>query len=288
MHDSLETLLNILNLTRLDETTFTGESQDLGFPRLFGGQVLGQALMAGYQTVQERSVHSLHAYFLRPGDPHQTLTYEVDPIKDGRSFSTRRIVAKQKNTAIFNMSMSFQIPEKGLEHQYPAPMVPGPEGLVSELERARKVEDKLPPKLRFKATCERPIEIRVVNPVNYLKPKKREPTNFLWMKAISKLPDDPMIHQSLLTYASDFGLLGASLNPHGISMLQPTLQAASIDHAMWFHREFRFDEWILYSIESPNATGSRGLNFGRFYKQDGTLVASTAQEGLIRVLDKAP
>jgi acyl-CoA thioesterase-2 len=221
---------------------------------------------------------------LRPGNPFETLVFEVERIRDGRSFSTRRIVAKQKNVAIFNMSVSFQVREDGLEHQTPMPMVPGPDGLISELERARKIEEKLPPKIRFKATCERPIEIRVVNPVNYLKPQKREPTNYLWMKTISPLPDDPIIHQSLLTYASDFGLLGSSLNPHGISIMQPTLQAASIDHTIWFHREFRIDEWILYAIESPNASGAKGLCFGKFYRQDGALIASTTQEGLIRVI----
>ena len=213
MSKALEQLLNILNLKQVDADHFSGESQDLGYRRLFGGQVLGQALVAGYRTVEGRFAHSLHAYFLRPGDPDETISYEVDRIRDGRSFTTRRVVAKQKGKAIFNVSISFQVKEEGVEHQSPMPTVPGPDGLESELDRARKVAEKIPEKMRYKATCERPIEIRVVNPINYFAPKKREPTNYHWMKTISKLPDDPIIHQCLLAYASDFGLMGTSLNP---------------------------------------------------------------------------
>ncbi|NRA46649.1 MAG: acyl-CoA thioesterase II [Oligoflexales bacterium] len=283
MSEALEQLLRILDLEQTDADHFKGDSQDLGYRRLFGGQVLAQALVAGYRTVKDRFAHSLHAYFLRPGDPEETLTYEVDRIRDGRSFTTRRVVAKQKDKPIFNMSISFQIKEEGVEHQSPMPTVPGPDGLISELERARKVADKIPEKMRYKATCERPIEIRVVNPINYFSPKKREPTNYHWMKTIAKLPDDPIMHQCLLAYSSDFGLMGTSLNPHGISFLQKELQAASLDHTMWFHRDFKMDEWLLYAVESPNANGARGLNFGKFFNRDGKLVASTAQEGLIRM-----
>lgn len=283
MSEALNRLLNILDLKQIDADLFIGDSQDLGYRRLFGGQVLGQALVAGYRTVQDRFAHSLHAYFLRPGDPEEPIEYEVDRIRDGRSFTTRRVVAKQKDKAIFNMSISFQIKEEGLEHQSPMPTVPGPDGLISELDRARKVAEKIPEKLRYKATCERPIEIRVVNPTNYFAPKKREPNNYHWMKTIAKLPDDSIIHQCLLAYASDFGLMGTSLHPHGISFLQKELQAASLDHAMWFHRHFKMDEWLLYAVESPNANGARGLNFGKFFNLEGKLVASTAQEGLIRL-----
>ena len=283
MSEALEQLLNILDLKQIDSDHFMGDCQDLGYRRLFGGQVLGQALVAAYRTIEDRFAHSLHAYFLRPGDPDVQVEYEVDRIRDGRSFTTRRVVAKQKGRPIFHTSISFQLKEEGVEHQSPMPTVPGPDGLESELERARKAAEKIPEKLRYKATCERPIEIRVVNPVNYFAPKKREPTNYHWMKTISKLPEDPIIHQCLLAYASDFGLMGTSLNPHGISFLQPELQAASLDHAMWFHRDFKMDDWLLYAVESPNANGARGLNFGKFFNREGKLVASTAQEGLIRL-----
>jgi len=247
-----------------------------------GGQVLGQALVAAQSTVTDRLAHSLHAYFLRPGDPKLPILYKVDCIRDGKSFTTRRIVASQAGQAIFNMSVSFHRKEQGFEHQSPMPAAPGPEGLPSLADRARDNKEQFPKRFRENLTCRRPIEVRVPDPLNYVQPQKRKPYNRLWMRTIDTLPANPLIHQSLLAYASDFGLLEASLLPHGVTFIQPDMQVASLDHAMWFHRPLRMDQWLLYVVESPCATAARGLNFGHFYNEQGELVASTAQEGLIR------
>ena len=279
----LEELLTLLKLEKIEENIFRGQSQDLGFGNVFGGQVLGQALSAAYQTVtSERMAHSLHAYFLRPGDVDKPIVYNVDCIRDGRSFTTRRVVAIQNGRAIFNMSASFQIDEPGFDHQDRAPEVPGPEGLKSELELAAKVADKIPPTIRDKILCRKPIEMRTVNPINPFVPEKREPVAYTWFKTIDKMPDDPAVHQYLLAYASDFGLLAPSLYPHGHSLWEAEMQGASLDHAAWFHRNFRMDEWLLYVMKSDNACRARGLSNGRIYTRDGELVASVAQEGLIR------
>ncbi|MDE1464954.1 acyl-CoA thioesterase II [Spartinivicinus poritis] len=283
MSNVLENLLNLLKLEKIEETLFRGQSQDLGFPNVFGGQVMGQALSAAKQTVPEsRSVHSFHSYFLRPGDASKPIIYDVDCIRDGKSFTTRRVVAIQKGRPIFNMSASFQIEEKGFEHQMPMPEVAPPDGLISELEMARRCKQKIPASLRDKFTCDQPIEIRPVTPINYLAPEKREAKHQVWFKAISKMPDDPRVHKYLLAYASDFSFVTTALLPHGVSFWQPNMQVATIDHAMWFHRKFRFDDWLLYSIDSPSASGARGLVRGQFFNQAGELVASTIQEGLIR------
>ena len=249
---------------------------------MFGGQVLGQALMAAAKTVENRYVHSLHGYFLRPGLVSEPIFYEVDLIRTGRSFSTRRVVAKQGGRAIFNMSVSFHSEELGFEHQAEKPSVPGPQGLPSELERAREVQDQIPEGIREKFTCERAIEIRVIDPVDPFKPHKRPAKKYSWVKAIHDVPEDPKIHTALLAYASDFGLATASLLPHGVSFLSPKIQVASLDHAMWFHRPFRIDEWLLYEKESPSACNSRGFNRGSIFAPDGSMVASVAQESLIR------
>jgi acyl-CoA thioesterase-2 len=280
----LEELLTLLKLEPIEENLFRGQSQDLGFGSVFGGQVLGQALSAAYQTIPEgRWAHSLHAYFLRMGDATRPIVYQVDRIRDGRSFTTRRVVALQKGRAIFNMAASFQVEEPGFEHQDPPPeAVPGPEGIQSELELAQRVADKIPPVIREKLLCSKPIEIRPVNPINPFAPEKRAPVRTTWFRAIDRLPDDPAVHQYLLAYASDFGLVITSLYPHGHSFWEPQMQVASLDHAMWFHRDFRMDEWLLYVMSSPNANRSRGLSSGRIYTRDGRLVASAVQEGLIR------
>ena len=279
----LEDLLALLKLEKIEENIFRGQSQDLGFGSVFGGQVLGQALSAAYRTVPSgRGVHSLHAYFLRMGDVHRPIVYDVDCIRDGKSFTTRRVVAIQKGRAIFNMSASFQIDEDGFEHQDEAPQVPGPEGIVPEIELARKVADKIPKSAREKMLCERPIEIRPVNPINPFAPRKKTPLRYTWFKAIDKLPDDPVIHQYLLAYASDYGLVITSLYPHGHSYWEPQMQVASLDHAMWFHSDFRMDDWMLYVMHSPHAGRARGLNNGRIFTRAGKLVASVTQEGLIR------
>lgn len=280
----LEELLKLLKLEKIEENIFRGQSQDLGFGAVFGGQVLGQALSAAYQTVPEgRRAHSLHSYFLRSGDAQKPIVYNVDCIRDGRSFTTRRVVALQKGRAIFNMAASFQAAESGFDHQSSAPQISGPQGVTPELELAMRIADRIPESIRDKILCKKPIEIRPVNPINPFAPEKRDPQRFVWFKAIDKLPDDPMVHQYLLAYASDFSLVGTSLYPHGHSFWEPQMQVASLDHAMWFHRDFRMDDWLLYAMESPNAFGARGLNNGRIYTRAGKLVASVTQEGLIRL-----
>ena len=291
MSDVLSELLLLLRLDRLDDDRFRGQSQNLGWGRVFGGQVLGQALSAAEQTVPEgRFVHSMHGYFLRPG-ALDAIDFQVDRIRDGRSFTTRRVVASQKGEAIFSLSASFQTHETGLEHQaVTMPNAPGPEGLRSERELSRKYLARLPeamlaqiPKtMQERAAAERPIELRLTDPIDPLNAPKRAPTNQIWFRANGALPDDLSVHQYLLTYASDFYLLGASLLPHGVTWMTPQMQVASLDHTMYFHRPFRFDDWLLYDIDSPTSVGSRGLAHGRWYDRDGVLVASTIQEGLIR------
>jgi acyl-CoA thioesterase II len=279
----LTELLALLQLERIEENLFRGQSQDLGWGNVFGGQVVGQALSAAAQTVpQARPVHSMHGYFLRTGDAKKPIVYSVDRIRDGKSFTTRRVVAVQNGVAIFTMAASFQHEEPGFEHQAEAPETPGPDGLLSEIEIAKKYVDRIPEQMREQATCERPIEIRPVDPVNVLRPREMPPHRRVWYRAIDRLPDAPSLHRYLLAYASDFNLLGATMQPHAVSWLTPQIQVASLDHAIWFHRPFRMDEWLLYVIDSPSASGARGLARGQFFDRDGRLVASTAQEGLIR------
>jgi len=279
----LEELLKLLKLEVIEENIFRGQSQDLGFGNVFGGQVLGQALSAASQTVPpDRRTHSLHAYFLRPGDATRPIVYTVDCIRDGRSFTTRRVVAVQKGRAIFSMSASFQIDEPGFDHQDAMPAVPGPEGLEREIDRARRLAEKIPAGLREKILCKKPIEIRHVNPVDPFEPEKLPPVKYVWFRAIDRMPDDPAAQQYMLAYASDFNLVATALYPHGRTFWQPAMQVASLDHAMWYHREVRMDDWLLYAMESPNANKARGLAIGRIFTRDGKLVATVAQEGLIR------
>jgi acyl-CoA thioesterase II len=283
MQRLLSDLVDLLALERLDRDLFRGDSQDLGWGAIFGGQVLGQALSAAAQTIPaDRAVHSLHGYFIRAGDLRRPIIYSVDRLRDGRSFSTRRVDAVQEGEAIFSLEASFQVEEDGLEHQDPMPDVPPPEALRSERDLALAFADRLPAAFRAIATAERPIEIRPVEPRNPLKPTAVEPRRQLWVRAIDQLPDDAALHRYMLAYASDFSFLGTALDPHGVSWLTPGMQVASLDHAMWFHRQFRFDDWLLYSVDSPSASGSRGLVRGRFFDRAGRLVASCAQEGLIR------
>jgi acyl-CoA thioesterase-2 len=280
MSKVLEELLTLLRLEDLGNGAYRGQSQDLGWGRVYGGQVLGQAMMAAGATVEGRRAHSLHAYFVRPGDTKLPIDYQVERVRDGGSFSVRRVVASQSDQVIFNMSASFHIEEEGFDHQFPMPDVPGPEGLQSELERARANIDRIPEALRSQAMCERPIEMRVVNPDNAT--LGQEPKRYTWIRSSGALPDDPAVHQCLLAYASDWGLLATSLRPHGISILSRAVQTASLDHAMWFHRDFRIDDWLLYVTDSPSAQNARGFTRGEVYSRDGRLVASTTQEGLIR------
>ena len=279
----LEELLKLLKLEKIEQNIFRGQSQDLGFGNVFGGQVLGQALSAASQTVPEgRQAHSLHGYFMRAGDASRPIAYTVDCIRDGRSFTTRRVVAVQKGRAIFSMAASFQIHESGFDHQDEMPEIQGPEGLEPEIEMARKLADHLPSGIKDKILCEKPIEFRHINPINPLDPEIRVPEKYLWFRAIGPLPEDMAVHQYLLAYASDFGLVGTSLYPHGRTFWDPNIQMASLDHAMWFHRDFRMDDWLLYAMQSPSASRARGLAIGRIFTRDGHLAATVSQEGLIR------
>jgi len=283
---ALDKLIKLLDLEQLEDNLFRGQSENIGGPRAFGGQVLGQALTAAAKTVdKKRSVHSLHAYFLRPGDMKQPIIYDVDRIRDGGSFTTRRVIAIQKGEAIFNMSSSFHKKETGPTHQIDMPDIPGPEECISDLELRKQMIDKVPERFREFFTRERPIEIRnLPGEGMFDEPKKKPPYKQVWMKAVAKLPDNDICHQAILAYASDMGLLSTSLNPHRLSFAKGNVQSASLDHGMWFHRPFRADQWMLYSTDSPNASNARGFNRGSVYTREGVLVASAVQEGLMRVV----
>ena len=284
MPEVLAELLELLQLEAIEENLFRGQSQDLGFAAVFGGQVLGQALSAAYRTLPaDRFAHSLHAYFLWPGDARRPIVYQVDPVRDGRSFSTRRISAIQHGRCICSVAASFQVAEEGFSHQAPPPgSVPAPEEVTSEQTWVRRYAERIPERLRAPLLCDKPIEMRVVDPVDPFAPTPREPRKLVWLKAAGALPDDDAIHRYLLAYASDFHLVGTALYPHGRTFWDRKMQVASLDHAIWFHRPFRMDEWLLHAMDSPNAGHARGFCRGSVYTRDGTLVASVAQEGLIR------
>jgi acyl-CoA thioesterase II len=286
VHPVLADLLRLLELERIEEYIFRGESRDIGSPRVFGGQVLGQALTAASYTVDDRDVHSLHAYFLRAGDVNAPIVYEVDRARDGKSFSNRRVVAIQHGRPIFNMAASFQSPEQGLQHQAGIPGVPPPEALTDLRSLPEELLKGLSDTMRRFLTHERPFEMRPVDPVQLLTPEPTAPRREVWIKTRDRIADAPELHRNLLAYISDYQLLGTSILPHGVRFGDPNLQIASLDHAVWFHRPFRVDDWLLYSMDSPSASGSRGLALGRFYSRDGALVASIAQEGLIRLWPK--
>ncbi|MGV8919038.1 MAG: acyl-CoA thioesterase II [Pseudomonas sp.] len=279
----LDDLVSLLSLEAIEENLFRGRSQDLGFRQLFGGQVLGQSLSAASQTVEdERHVHSLHGYFLRPGDASLPVVYQVDRVRDGGSFSTRRVSAIQKGQPIFTCSASFQYDEKGFEHQTQMPQVVGPENLPSELELTQLRAHLIPEKMREKLLCPKPIEFRPVTDVDPYDPKPSEAIKYVWFRADGSLPDVPALHKYLLAYASDFNLLTTSLQPHGKSVFQKDMQVASLDHSLWFHADLRADDWLLYVMDSPWAGNSRGFSRGSVYNRAGQLVASVSQEGLIR------
>lgn len=283
MSQALDNLLDLLNLEKIEEGLFRGQSEDLGLRQVFGGQVVGQALYAAKQMVpSDRSIHSFHSYFLRPGDSSKPIVYDVETLRDGNSFSARRVKAVQGGKPIFYMTASFQSLEEGYEHQNSMPEVPAPETLPSESEIAKNFAHLIPEKFREKFTGQRPIEMRPVKFHNPLQGKKDLPERAIWIKANGEMPDDLRIHQYLLGYASDFNFLPTALQPHGVGFLEPGMQVATIDHSMWFHRPFRLDEWLLYSIESPSASGARGFVRGQFYTREGVLVASTVQEGVMR------
>jgi acyl-CoA thioesterase-2 len=284
MSQPLAKLLDLLHLEKIEEGIFRDQSEDLGLRQVFGGQVVGQAIYAAKQTVPvDRIVHSFHSYFLRPGDSSKPIIYDVETLRDGTSFSARRISAIQNGKPIFYMTASFQSQEDGFEHQNTMPNVPQPDGLMSETDIARQFAHLIPEKVREKFIGNQPIEMRPVKFHNPLQGSVEEPNRYVWFRANGEMPDDFRVHQYLLGYASDFNFLPTALQPHGIGFLEPGVQIATIDHSMWFHRPFRLDDWLLYAVESTSASGARGFVRGQIYNQQGVLVASTVQEGVIRL-----
>ena len=279
MGDALDQLVNLLDLEAIEVNIFRGVSPDEDRQRVFGGQVAAQALMAAGRTVDAGAPHSLHSYFLRPGDPSVPILYEVDRIRDGRSFTTRRVVAIQHGRAIFNLSASFHVDEPGLEHQVAMPDVPAPESLPSLAERLAPYRDVLADWFQRP----HPIEQRHIGALPFVHGGGKEPLQRLWIRADGELPDDRLLHACIAAYASDMSLFDTMLAPHDVRWDDPDFMGASLDHCMWFHRAFRVDEWLLYDMDSPNAAGARGLARGFLFTRDGTLVVSMAQEGLMRM-----
>jgi acyl-CoA thioesterase-2 len=277
-------LLRLLQLEALEVNLFRGESRDIGSPQVFGGQVLGQALTAASRTVEGRVVHSLHAYFLRRGDFKAPIVYAVDRSRDGHSFSNRRVIAIQHGEQIFNMTASFQVIESGLEHQIAMPSVPEPESLPDSSRVTPALLAHLPERMRRLLQTPRPFEFRSVQGADQLRASKAA-SRQVWFRAVGAVPDDETLNRCLLAYVSDFYLLETATLPHGISSLSGRAIAASIDHAMWFHRPLRVDDWLLYAVDSPSASGARGFARASVFARDGRLVASTAQEGLVRVVE---
>jgi acyl-CoA thioesterase-2 len=285
MHAALQDLLNLLDLERIEQNLYRGVSPSEGWQRVYGGQVLGQALVAASRTVEDetRVAHSLHGYFLRPGDTTIPILYNVDRIRDGKSFTTRRVVAIQRGQAIFNMSASFQVMEAGLEHQFPMPEVKPPEDCISNQQLREEFANKADTADASWPSRPEPIEMRFVEPINEFDPEPMPPLQHSWIRTVDKMPDGLRLNQCLLAYASDMTLLDTSYRPHGIGWTNENFQVASLDHAMWFHRPFKSDDWLLYAQESPFSGGARGFSRGTFFDSDGRLIASAAQEGLIRL-----
>ena len=284
MDQRIADLVGLLDLEPLEVNLFRGESRDIGTPQVFGGQVLGQALNAASRTVTNRTVHSLHAYFLRRGDFNAPIVYQVDRSRDGHSFSNRRVVAVQHGEQIFNMTASFQVDEPGLEHQVRMPEVPPPEDLPDSFRVDQGVLERLPERVRLLLGTQRPFEFRAVTHLDPTQEQAGPPARRVWFRTAGVVPDDEALHRCLLAYVSDFHLLETVTLPHGIARLSGKAVVASIDHAMWFHRPLRVDDWLLYDVESPSASGSRGFARANVFDRTGRLVASTAQEGLIRVV----
>lgn len=278
----IQEVLDLLNLEKIEENIFRGASPKDRLQRVFGGQVLGQALMAANHTVEGRLCHSLHAYFLRGGDPKVPILYEVDRSRDGASFTSRRVVAIQHGRPIFTLEASFQKEEPGYEHAFARPEVPDPENLQGDADLRAAIADKVPPELAAWALRPRPIETRPIDPRPYLHPDPRPPREMAWIRASGPLPDDPALHRSVAAFASDMSIIGTALLPHGVGWYDNKVQLASLDHAMWFHRPFRIDDWLLFVQDAPSASGARGFNRGLLFSRDGALVASVAQEGLMR------
>lgn len=289
MNAALQELLEQLKLEKLEENFFRGVSPMERETRVYGGHVMAQALMAGHRTVaDDRLCHSFHSYFLLGGDPKAPIVYEVERTRDGGSFTTRRIVAIQHGRPIFHMEASFHVAEPGWEHQFDMPIVAGPETLMTEDEWRAIQLPKLPKHIQPHFMRERPIEQRDVNPNDEYTPEKRAPYKNIWIKANGMLPDDYKLHQCLLAYASDMSLMDTAVIPHGISWMSGEMMGASLDHAMWFHHPLRMDGWLLYTHDAPVSAGARGFNRGLIYTQEGQLVASVVQEGLMRPVKKKP
>lgn len=283
---AVDELLDILNLESLERNLFRGRSPKTGWQRVFGGQVIGQSLVAAQRTVpDDRHVHSLHGYFLRPGDPEVPIIYEVDRIRDGGSFTTRRVVGIQHGHAIFSMSASFHITEEGLDFNMAMPTQADPESLMSEKELKNKFMDLAPENVKTYWQQERPIEVRATSVEHFLSDRKLPPEQYVWVRATAAIPNIAALQAAVLAYASDITLLDTALYPHGRKIFDKDLQVASLDHAMWFHRPIDMNNWLLFAQDSPNSNGGRGLTRGSLYTPDGTLVASCAQEGLIRLRD---
>jgi acyl-CoA thioesterase-2 len=288
MDERLAELVRLLELERLEVNLFRGGSRDIGSPQVFGGQVLGQALKAANATVEPgRVAHSLHAYFLKRGDFNAPIVYFVDRSRDGHSFTSRRVTAIQHGEQIFHMSASFQVPQPGLEHQIAMPSVPDPETLPDSGLPASRTLNQLPEKMRQFYAQVHPFEFRRTDPIDPLQPCNAPPLQHIWIRAVDRLPDDDVLHRCLFAYVSDFHLLGTAVRPHALSFVSGKLMLASIDHAMWFHWPVRVDEWLLYAMDSPSAAGSRGFSRGSVFTRSGKLVGSTAQEGLLRLIDSA-
>ena len=284
MSFSADDLLRLLDLEPLEHNIYRGANRDIGTHRIFGGQVLAQALVAAQRTVDsDRPVHSMHGYFILAGDLSVPVVYFVDRLRDGGSFTTRRVTAIQHGQAIFNLSASFHRREPGLEHQIEMPDVPPPEEVRPELDIIRDRADEIPERLRSVMTQDRPLDFRPVEGENPYETTVRPPRRALWVKTAGPLDDDPLHHRAVLAYASDYGLIVSALRPHGRSVRDPSMMVASLDHSIWFHRDFRVDEWLLYVIDAPVSAGGRGFARGTYFTRDGRLVASVAQEGLIRV-----
>lgn len=284
MNDQLQQLFDHLDLEIINENTFKTAHKNEGWRQIFGGQVLAQALLSASRTVStERQPHSLHAYFLRPGDKSAPITFQVDRLRDGKSFTTRRVTAIQHGAAILNLAASFQVNEDGLSHQIQMPDVPPPEQCLTRAQLAEKFKDSLSPELLSNASRPFAIDLRLIEPENFMQPEKREPSRAVWLRLSEPLAEDYAWHRHMLAYASDMTLLETSLRPHGISMFKSNLQIASLDHSMWFHRPFRMDEWLLYVQDSPSSSAARGFSRGNIFKRNGELVVSVAQEGLIRL-----
>ena len=279
-------LVHLLDVEEIDVDFYRGRRNPGGVGRVFGGQVIAQALMSAVRSVDaERVAHSLHAYFMRPGDENFPIIYRVERDYDGGSFSNRRVIAMQRGKPILNLTCSFQKRETGLSHQAAMPDVPAPDDLPSEAELFRRYKDKVPENIFRFMTRSRPIEIRPVEQWSHIEPQKREPARHMWIRASGPIGEDRLMHRAVLAFASDMALLSTCMQPHGVSWMTRNMQSASLDHAVWFHDDVRMDDWLLYATDSPWSGEARGFNRGQIFTRDGKLVASTAQEGLIRLRD---